>query len=351
MDDTKNPLKEGANLFGIASNALSFRVRATGAAYLCLLDGRRVMLELTPTFLLVGETIDMLEQKLDFVNYLGENGVSVRRSLPSKHDRLVEVVETGKATYAVSLREEALGWRISVLNVSDRFWNEALFLRWGRVMGRIHALSKRYGTWESRPQQSLPGELQKEPHESSDDGEPYDLFRDWRWYQDLLASWCTDALILEKLLELAEELSKLPKTRKSHGLIHGDLGPGNFLINNDGLTVVGFDFCSHSWLVDDVAGALYHAMRVGPTDLRLSAQGFATSFLGQFMAGYSLENTLGTYWLKQLPTFLKYRTVGGYIRRAKDSRTDGPIGKLKEIPLKELRHRIVNDLPYVDLDL
>jgi Ser/Thr protein kinase RdoA (MazF antagonist) len=104
-----------------------------------------------------------------------------------------------------------------------------------------------------------------------------------RLRQNLTAS--VDALRLERLdtllVGMIRELGPLKDVPGGFGLIHGDVHPGNFLKQEDGLALIDFDRCGWGPFLLDVANA----------DLALDAPGRAALMAGytrfrSFPAGY-----------------------------------------------------------------
>jgi Ser/Thr protein kinase RdoA (MazF antagonist) len=108
--------------------------------------------------------------------------------------------------------------------------------------------------------------------------------------------------------------------------------------------------------VYDIAMALFYAIShdcVAEEDIA-----WADSFLRQFVAGYRLENCLDPKWLRQIPYFLKLREIDLYIilHRSRDLENLDDLDDLNNLDpwdasyLRNRRHKIENDVPYVALD-
>ncbi|HHX63740.1 MAG TPA: phosphotransferase, partial [Chloroflexi bacterium] len=201
-------------------------------------------------------------------------------------------------------------------------WNGALYRNWGRTMGRMHALSRRYTL---RPDTALP---------------------DWRGEMTWFAEWCDDDAVRDRWIELWRYLETLPRTDDCFGLIHNDLHPANFVVDDDGqITVLDFDGCNRHWFATDIGIALYHALWASAGRDRRSREEYAAEFLRCFMAGYSEENILDAVWIERLPHFLKYRQILLWIVFSHE--WDGG-NDWQRAELVRWRRRIVDGEPVVD---
>ena len=79
---------------------------------------------------------------MDWINYLADNGMHVPRVVPSHSGKLVEVIEVDGFSLAAVAFEKVEGRRIDFSIVDE--WNAKLFERYGKTIGKIHILTKRY---------------------------------------------------------------------------------------------------------------------------------------------------------------------------------------------------------------
>jgi Ser/Thr protein kinase RdoA (MazF antagonist) len=103
---SENVLSEAARRFGVAPAMLKYLGGMDGAVYEFMREGQPFVLKVAPS---LTEKIPRLHERLEFVHYLGANGVRVAAPLPSSQGELVEVVQEGKATYVVSTMRYAHG--------------------------------------------------------------------------------------------------------------------------------------------------------------------------------------------------------------------------------------------------
>jgi Ser/Thr protein kinase RdoA (MazF antagonist) len=227
---------------------------------------------------------DLVRGEVDWINYLAEGGAGVARAVESKQGRLVETIDDGLGGhFLVTAFVKASGQTLS----SDG-WTEPFMERYGRLLGRMHALAKSYGPADParrRPKWDDPIMLEVE-----------------KWLPD------SDGAILEHYRELLATLDALPKGPESYGLIHQDAHAGNFFVDDAGrITLFDFDDCCYSWFAYDIALVLFYAVTN-----RADAADFAGRFLPPFLRGYSKENHIDAEWLPTIPHFLKLREIDLY---------------------------------------
>ena len=227
----------------------------------------------------------MILGEIDWINYLADRGLGVARAVPSLSGELVEMIadeEGGQFLAATFLKAEGgpaweMGW-----------WNEILFERYGRLIGRMHALSKEY-----------------EP------GDPTWRRGEWDDPRNVaVLDWVPDdqPLVKEKGAALLAYLRSLPKDPQSFGLIHQDAHGGNFFVDGKGrITLFDFDDSVYGWFVYDIAMVLFYAVTN-----HADPQGFMAQFWPHFWRGYCQENDLDPAWLAEMPAFFKLREIDLY---------------------------------------
>ncbi|MCH8294004.1 phosphotransferase [Candidatus Poribacteria bacterium] len=264
----------------------------------------------------------VIRGEIDWVNYLAENTVPVCRAVPSKNDEFVEVVEADDGYFSATSFEKAQGGPPG----KDQ-WNAELFREMGRVMGKMHALTKEY-----RP--AHPSFIKPSWHEETE-----------CFAEKYLPP--PEKTAIEKFTALSDYLHTLPKGTDSYGLVHIDFHGGNFFVENGGIMLFDFDDCQYSWFVDDIAMALFYAV---PHDC-VGAENIKTAkhFFQIFMEGYHLENALENHSLKQIPYFLKRREIDLYImiHRSFDL---NHLDAWCQSFMENRKYKIENDIPYIDMD-
>jgi Ser/Thr protein kinase RdoA (MazF antagonist) len=259
--------------------------------------------------------------EVDWINYLYRGGLSVARAMPSPDGRLVEVVDDGHGGQflATSFARAPGGpvWQAGG-------WNEALWERYGRLLGRMHRLTKRYKLAESawrRPEWDAPGNID-------------------------LRGWLPDDQfrVVEKGIEVVEKLRRLPK--KDYGLIHQDAHAGNFYVDQEGqITLFDFDDCVYGWFIYDIAMVIFYAVTNHPEP---DAQ--AAELWPPFWRGYQAENALDLQWLRELPAFFKLREIDLYAVIHRSFEVESITNEWVAQFMDGRRQRIQEDVPYLEFE-
>jgi Ser/Thr protein kinase RdoA (MazF antagonist) len=229
-------------------------------------------------------TQELILGEVDWINFLAAGGAGVARAILSDAGRLVEFVDDGYGDcFMVTAFEKADGG-----SPTDDLWNQNLFQAWGRLLGRIHVLTKDYQPtnpdWR-REEWDSPGNM-------------------------LVEAWLpsSETAALDEFKNLLNHFAALPKDRNSYGLIHQDAHAGNFYVNRDyKITLFDFDDCVYSWFIYDIAMVLFYSLMDHEND-----PVHIEHFTHHFLKGYSQENILDTLWLAEIPYFLKLREIDLY---------------------------------------
>lgn len=268
-------------------------------------------------------TKEQLHAEADFINYLAEHGISVARPVASPMGNLVETADIENPSFSAVSFEKAKG-----RTPEREDWTHSFCQSYGRLMGRIHCLTKDY-------QPSNP--LYRRP----------DGFADLNGFAEKFLP-SSESAIITKWNELLLYLKTLPAGRNEYGLIHQDMHEGNFFVDDNGkITVFDFDDCQYFWFAHDLAMALFYVVPhhcVAGDDLKNAEQFFAN-----FMAGYREENDLDDPWILEIPTFMKLREMDLYIaiHRSMDLNN---LDRWCAGFMKGRKEKILNDIPYIDLN-
>jgi Ser/Thr protein kinase RdoA (MazF antagonist) len=227
----------------------------------------------------------LIQGEVDWINYLAAHGASVSRAILSQTGKLVEKIDDGQGGHFLATAfvkaPGASAWEQNI-------WGDDLFLRYGKLIGRLHALSRDYIV--SNPAWQRPA-----------------------WDDPLMLdveAWlpASQTIVLDRFHRLMDTLHMLPKDRGSYGLIHQDAHGGNFFVDDQGtITLFDFDDCVHSWYANDIAIVLFYAV----TNVD-NPDAFGQRFLEHFLRGYQRENQLDPQWLATIPYFLKLREIDLY---------------------------------------
>jgi Ser/Thr protein kinase RdoA (MazF antagonist) len=261
--------------------------------------------------------------EIDWINYLAEGGAGVARAIRSINGRSVESIDDGRGEHflATAFVRAAGG------HPTDEHLNKLLFQSWGRLVGKIHRLSKDY----------VPTNTAWRRYE-------------WDSPQNLsLEAWLppSDSAALKHFHALMDHFKTLPKNRDCYGLIHQDAHAGNFFVDKDyQITLFDFDDCVYSWFIYDIAMVLFYGLMGHEND-----PSHIEYFSRQFLDGYRQENNLDPYWLAKIPYFLKLREIDLY------AQIIFSYGGLENVEhtwdqnyLDGRKERIEENLPYIDFD-
>jgi Ser/Thr protein kinase RdoA (MazF antagonist) len=292
-------------------------------------DNIPYVLKITPKSKDNPDELEILEEKLGFINYLAENGVRVAKPIPSPSGQWVEVVESDELIYLVNAMIKADGRHVELYNLKHR--KSSFFQNWGRVTGQMHALAKKYPFWQKK----------------SVEGNPPTKITDWRDEHAFFRGWCQSDDVREKWIKLGDEIEKLPQTRDGFGLIHNDLHPWNFLVDTHGqITVIDFDVCAYHFFIKDIAIALFFANWNGKPTKGQPKGNYLTDFFRKFMTGYSVENDMDSFWFTQLPSFLKHHQILLFTVFTDEWKKPN---KWQADTLRKWKHQILNDIPVVSI--
>jgi Putative homoserine kinase type II (protein kinase fold) len=220
------------------------------------------------------EWIDQINAEMKWLYYLANNGISVSLPLYTINGELVTSITDEYENCIISAYEMASGtfWDV---NNPDK-WNDIIFYNWGKTMAEMHVITKPYEA-----------EIRRDEFKHS-------------WDDNVRA--CPSVYRIAE--EVLAEITNLPRDIDSYGLIHNDLHPWNFYINDDVINVFDFDDSIYGWYALDIGIALYHGLWWGRKGGELSE-----SITKNFMKGYLSVNQLSDYNLSKIPLFMKFRQI------------------------------------------
>ncbi len=264
----------------------------------------------------------LIRGEVDWINYLADGGASVARAVLSSRGELVEALDDGAGgQFLATAFEKAPGvdpWKTKR--------GPAYYQAYGRLLGRMHALSKDY-----RPR--LP-----DAHRPQWD-DPLMLVVE----ANLPPS---ERVALEKYQALVEHARTLPQGRDDYGLIHFDAHEGNLFVDENGrITLFDFDDCHYSWYANDIAIVLFYNVMWAEDQAS-----FTHEFMRHFLNGYTHENRFDPAWLVEIPNFMKMREIDLYavIHRSFDvENLDDPWCARY---MDGRKQRIEGEVPYIEMD-
>ena len=323
-------LSKAAHLYGLDLPGLRPLGGMEGMALAYNQDDRDYVLKVTPKGVNNLEQVRQVEDKSRFVTYLSNHGVKVAKPVRSPEGNWVEIVITEEINYLVTAATRAQGDHVSLYDPTQS--TSSLFQAWGRITGQMHHLAKKYPSWRKFPE---------------DCEDPSPVF-DWQEEHDSFLDWSKkDTPIQSKWIAIGDQIRNLPQTRDAYGLIHNDLHPMNFLVDEHGeITVIDFDVCCFHFFVKDIAIALFFANWIGKPSRGISKDAYLTRFLQNYMQGYAAENTLDDFWFGQIPLFIKHHQILLYIVFTDEWQKPNP---WQSNTLRKWRNQILNDKPVVKI--
>lgn len=233
-------------------------------------------------------TPELIQGEAEWMNYLAQNGVACPEVVLSKKGQLVEIIPAGDGSHFMATAfTKAPGRHATTEDLTP-----ALFEEWGKLLGKIHRLTKNYAP-------SSPAVRRYEWH-----ADPY-----YSRVAEILPA--EDAAVAAKINQFMAELRQLPTTPDSYGLIHTDAHLGNFFVDNGHITLFDFDDSAYMWFIHDLAMVIFYTVSRAPAGQ--SREEYAQFMWQHLWAGYSQENQLTAEWVARLPLFLKLREMILYV--------------------------------------
>ncbi|MFX1368292.1 MAG: phosphotransferase enzyme family protein [Promethearchaeota archaeon] len=226
-------------------------------------------------------TLDLVTAEIDWLVYLIDKEVPAVKPAKSENGSYIERIDTGKDSYNVVAFERAEGEH---LDFRDPFsWTDSVIRDWGRVIGRMHSVTKDYKHKSTKRYEFQP---ELDLH----------LIRD-------------NAKARENIADLFQRMHELPKSRESYGLVHSDIHAGNFFVKDNRISaILDFDRACYKWFISELAVFLYYPLYI--TEMRSNPnkqREYASRVFPIFWEGYAAENHLDPSWLEHLDLFMQVR--------------------------------------------
>ncbi|MEZ4682921.1 MAG: phosphotransferase [Caldilineaceae bacterium] len=263
----------------------------------------------------------LIQGEVDWINYLAEGGVAVAKALLSARGQLVEEIDDGAgghflATAFVKAAGEPPWER----------WTPSLYVRYGQLIGKIHALTEVY---------QPPVASSQRPAWDDELFEFIDRF--------LPAS---QTVVREKFQQVCAHVYALPRAKTSYGLIHYDAHGNNFFVDDAGaITLFDFDDCVYSWFCNEIAIVLFYIVQDAD-----DAPAFTHEFMSHFLHGYQQAYRLEPQWLQAIPAFLKVREILLYAAMYRDYAVNAIDDEWAARFMQERQCKIEQDVPFIDFD-
>jgi len=269
---------------------------------------------------------DKLLAEAEFIYHLASHGLSVAKAIPSVNRHLVETYDLSDDRLFISQFEKVNGE-----SPNKETANEKLFQDMGKLLGKLHNLSKSH----------IPsGQARNAWHEDAH-------IKNWQ------RNLSKDDPAKPAIESMIKQLESLDKTKDSYGLIHADFHSDNLVLNKESLTLIDFGDCLYGWFAMDIATAMFYYKRFlakGHKADSESKQNFAKQFYTSFMQGYLEENNLSAQEQNRIPEFYQWRYVDLYLY-LKELEQDGPLDSDELEALEEfqeiIQHKKATDFDWV----
>ncbi len=220
----------------------------------------------------------------EYVHYLALGGADTVDVIPSVNGRLVERINNLFASAFTlakgdQIAEHGYCYREGV-PLSEYFYNT------GKVLGKIHALSKQYQPANRR----------------------FDFFEKYNeaYFNELIPKEYT--ALKKALSALLEKLRALAKTNDNYGMVHFDFSDGNYNIDYDTgrITVFDFENCRTCFYLFDLANLWTHGVGWIAHESEVhKRKAFMDKYFSIILDGYRSETTITADELTNLPIMIQ----------------------------------------------
>ncbi|MFB9324811.1 phosphotransferase enzyme family protein [Paenibacillus aurantiacus] len=313
---TPEVLREAAGRFGIRPDSLRDLNGFQNFVYAGMAGDREIILRLAPQ---AHRDEAAVRAELEFVAYLSEAGLPVPRPIPSVTGEEVHLVQDG---FVVTAFEKVPGRHVRIAEESNLFYENL-----GRLVGRVHQLSRRYSPRQPR---------RYEWHENA--------------FLTTFTTYCPSPLH-DPLDRILKGVSRLPQEHDGYGLIHGDVSSGNYLNDGGSSYLIDFDQAEYSWYVSDIATPLFYEIPIPWVVGDELRKEITKRFFVNYLNGYSAVNAVPDSWLKLIPLFLelKQAIVLSALYRSRDFQASD-WSEWDEQARRFFYNNMLNNTPYIDLD-
>lgn len=275
-------LAEARQRYGIAADKIEELGGFESFIYGFAKDGAQYVLRLGHS---LRRSPDLIRGEVDWINHLARGGAGAAKAINSDEGNLVELIPDGQGEHFLAT---AFAWAKGGPVWQNGGWTEPFMLNYGRLIGKMHALTKQY---------SLPDDAWKRP----------------QWDAPIMTDTTSalpqldPAAMALNATNLAY-LRSLPTPPDAFGLIHQDAHTGNLFVDeNCQITLFDFDDCVYGHFIYDIAMVVFYAITNQPNPVK-----FCSQFWPLFWQGYCEENQLDPIWLKEILPFMKLREIDLY---------------------------------------
>lgn len=227
----------------------------------------------------------MTVNETEWITHLHKNGIGVPVLVRSEKDLFVEQAGSGEMLYNGYCYQ-----KVPINFTKEDHWYDPHFIQeLGSTVGKMHTLTESFNPsepenipswkspeWISNPEKYFPKSQKK---------------------------------VIDPILELKDEISKLTKGKRNYGLIHDDLHTGNIFKVDGKIIILDFECLHLNWFIAEIASTLLFRTWIGQDKENHKTKEIAIHFLRDFINGYKKEHNLEDNWQKKIPLFLKLREI------------------------------------------
>lgn len=292
--------------------------------FICDKDSNKVVLRISA---LGDRSQEEYLAEVEFVHNLAKNGASVADVMLSENMNYVEEFILGEEPVYISLFALAPGILISDngyqyregVPLAEYFYNT------GKVLGRIHEISKKYVPKYKR--------YSMEEH----------------YNKDYINELISDKYVTLKkaIFKVLDQYSIMKKTDENYGLVHFDFSDGNYNINyeNGDITVYDFDNCCYCFYLFDLANLWTHGVGWIQWESNIEKRkAFMKDYFDTIVTGYRSETQISDEMLDLVPFFIQVVLVEGIIDEFECMKRIG-----EEVDPEDIENSaecLINDIPY-----
>jgi len=309
-------LIEGLKKFGVTLEESELIGGFENMVYSFEKNGEKYVLRIAHS---LHNSFDNIKAELEFIDYLAKNDAPVAVPIQSQSGNLVELLADKEPCFIATAFKFAKGERAK----REHFMSPEFLQEYGKNIALMHKLAKDFKPEFKRH-----------------------LFEDEEFVtraQEFLPT--EDYIIKEKLDQVLSQINLLEKNQDNYGLIHTDVHAGNFFVDeNNQFTIFDFDDSCYKHFISDIAIVLFYAFYLVPDH----KEGMAFTFKN-VMKGYNEVNILPKSSIDNILLFLQLRTIIIYVVLNRSFDKDKRPEWVQKY-IKMFRPRIIEDIPYVDLD-
>ena len=263
----------------------------------------------------------------EFIRFLAKNGAAVADVIPSANGKFVERMVYDDKEAFVSCFSYAAGMLISDngYQYRDGAPLSEYFFNTGKVLGKIHQLSKEYVPTYHRQDYFDKYNMDYITSLISDD------------YSDLKAA-------IDRWLR---QFATLNKNSENYGLVHFDFSDGNYHVDmsNGNITVFDFDNCMYCWYMFDLANLWTHGAGwfMSEKNMEKRKQGMQEYF-DTILEGYRSETDITDEEIERLPLFIDMVLVENIVDEFECCKRAGEEVDYEDI--EDAAECLINNIPY-----